>query len=218
MKPFLKKVDNFFFGRLQNHYAKMLEKETKNCNSLLDVGCGSDSPIKLFSSKIKHTIGVDDFEPSIEKSKAKKIHSEYKQMNVMDLEKEFSEKSVDCVVASDLIEHLSKEDGIHLIRMMEKIASKKVIIFTPNGFLIQHEYDGNKYQIHLSGWEIEEMTKLGYNVIGINGWKILRGEYAKIKWKPRVVWGRISLISQLFTMKNPKHAFAILCVKEIPTP
>lgn len=193
----------------------MLEKECEGCESLLDVGCGSDSPVKYFSKKIKRVIGVDGFQPSIDKSKAAGIHTEYVFMNVMDLDKHFPERSVDVVVASDLIEHLTKEDGLKLMAMMEKIAIKKVIIFTPNGFLPQGEYDGNKYQVHLSGWEIDEMKKFGYRVTGINGWKKLRGEMAVVKYRPRVLWGRISLLSQYFTTKNPKNAFAILCVKEV---
>ncbi|HEU4719048.1 MAG TPA: SAM-dependent methyltransferase, partial [Bacteroidia bacterium] len=118
-------------------------------------------------------------------------------------------------VASDLIEHLEKEDGYRLIEMMEKLAAKKVVIFTPNGFLEQREYDGNKYQVHLSGWDVEEMEKLGYKVKGINGWKPLRGEFAVIRWWPKVFWGRISLLTQKRMETRPKKAFAILCTKEI---
>ncbi|MFH1005017.1 MAG: class I SAM-dependent methyltransferase [Bacteroidota bacterium] len=215
MKQLLKKIDNFLFGSLQNHYARMLEKEVYDCESLLDVGCGSDSPIKYFSKKIKHCVGVDAFQSSIDKSKTKEIHNEYHLMNVLDIDKKFPEKSFDYVIASDLIEHLEKENGFKLIEIMEKLARKKVIIFTPNGFLKQHEYDRNKYQIHLSGWKIDEMKKLGYKITGINGWKFLRGEFAEMRWNPKVFWGRISLISQYFTTRNPKNAFAILCVKEM---
>ena len=210
-----KRVDNFFFGHLQNHYAKMLEKECEGCESLLDVGCGSDSPVKYFASKIKHKVGVDGFQPSIDKSKAVGIHDEYVLMNVMDLSKKFADRSFDCVIASDLVEHLKKEDGYRLIHLMEKIAAKKIIVFTPNGFLEQREYDGNSYQVHLSGWEVDEMTKMGYKVTGINGWRPLRGEFGMVKGWPKVLMWRISLLSQYFTTKNPYHAFAILCVKKV---
>ena len=215
MANIFKKIDDFFFGHLQNHYAKMLEKEVVGNESLLDVGCSSDSPIKYFSKKIKRCVGVDLFQPSIDKSKAKGIHTEYHLINVLEMNRHFPERSFDCVIASDLIEHLEKKDGFKLIEAMEKLAKKKVIIFTPNGFLEQREYDGNKYQVHLSGWEIEEMKKLGYRITGINGWKMIRGEFAEMRWKPKVFWGRISLLSQYFTTKNPKYAFAIMCVKEM---
>jgi len=99
--------------------------------------------------------------------------------------------------------------------MMEEIATKKVIIFTPNGFLPQGEYDNNPWQIHHSGWDVEEMQDLGYNIIGINGWKPLRGEYARINYKPLFLWTLLSDITQLFVRNNPKYAFQILCVKEL---
>lgn len=215
MRQFLKKIDDFFFGHLQNHYARMLEKECSGYESLLDVGCGTDSPIKFFSRRLKHTVGVDGYPASIERSKDKGIHDEYVLMNVLDLPNKFSPKSFDCVIASDLVEHLQKEDGFKLIEMMEKIARKKLIIFTPNGFLEQREYDGNKFQVHLSGWGVDEMKELGYRVIGINGWKHLRGEFAEIKWSPKIFWGRVSLLTQPFSENNPKRAFAIMCVKEM---
>jgi ubiquinone/menaquinone biosynthesis C-methylase UbiE len=210
----LKKIDNFLFGRFQNHYSKMLKKEVGHCKSLLDVGCGFQSPISLFSKNIPVTVGIDMYEFAIERSRKAGIHNDYKLGNVLDLDAFFEEKTFECVLASDLIEHLAKEDGFKLLNMMEKIATKKVIIFTPNGFLPQNEFDNNSLQVHISGWEIEEMEKLGYRVTGINGYKKLRKEYADIRFKPKVFWGRISLLSQLVTTKKPKYAFGILCVKE----
>ncbi|MFH1972237.1 MAG: methyltransferase domain-containing protein [archaeon] len=193
-------------------YEDELKKAVGNSSSLLDVGCGSNSPIHPFSKNLS-TVGVDDFFPSIEKSKQKQIHNAYKQINVLEINKNFDENSFDCVLASDLIEHLTKEEGNKLIDSMEKIAKKKVIIFTPNGFLHQGEYDNNAYQIHKSGWTAEEMKKRGYKVIGINGWKQLRGEFTNIKYKPTFVWRIISDLTQLITRNNPKKAFQILCIK-----
>ena len=212
---FFNNIDNFFFGSLQNHYARRLEKEVSGCESLLDVGCGFQSPISYFSHKISHTVGLDMYESAIERSREAGIHKSYITGNVMELDSLFPEKSFDCVVASDLIEHLTKEDGHKLLEMMERIAVKKVVVYTPNGFLPQQEFDGNSLQVHISGWEIDEMRKLGFSVTGINGYRKLRGEFAAIKYKPKVFWGRISLLSQIFTTKNPRNAFGILCVKHL---
>ncbi len=217
MKKILKRIDDFFFGNMQEHYARSLEKEVLNYESLLDVGCGAYSPIKRFSKKIKHVTGVDIFEPSIEKSRAAGIHNDYVKANVLELDKYFTPKSFDCVIASDLIEHLSKEDGNKLIEMMEKIASKKVVIYTPNGFFPQSEFDSNNYQVHISGWEIEEMEEKGYRIKGINGYKKLYGEFGKMRWKPQFFWGRIMLLTQSFLEKKPRYAFGIMCVKDMKT-
>ncbi|MCR4261170.1 MAG: class I SAM-dependent methyltransferase [Candidatus Colwellbacteria bacterium] len=195
-------------------YEYQLKKAVGESKSLLDLGCGFPSPIKSFSSRL-YSVGVDIFKPSIEKSKTDGIHNEYRELNVLDAGDEFKEKSFDCVLASDVIEHLSKEDGEKLINIMESLASKRVIIFTPNGFLHQPTHDGNEYQKHLSGWSVEEMVSRGYRVIGINGWKPLRREFAEIRFKPTFFWAIISVLSQTLIQYFPKHAFALLCIKEL---
>ena len=67
---------------------------------------------------------------------------------------------------------------------MERLASKLVVIFTPNGFLPQKSKDGDLQQ-HLSGWTAQEMREHGYNVIGMFGRKSLRGEYHRLVHQPR---------------------------------
>jgi predicted TPR repeat methyltransferase len=204
----LKKIYLFFFP----NFVFELEKAMDDCKTVLDVGCGSNSPLGSIKTNI-YSEGVDSFSPSIKKSKLKKIHNKYHKLDVIKIGKKFKSNSFDCVIAMDLIEHLEKKDGLKLIKKMEKIAKKKVIIFTPNGFLPQGKYDNNPWQIHKSGWTSKEMENKGYKVIGINGWKRLRGEYANLLFKPKLVCRIISDITQLFTRNNPKKAFQILCIK-----
>lgn len=214
----LKKCDRLVFRYFYQQYWKMLEREINGCQTLLDLGCGTDSPILNLKHKLKYTLGLDIFEASLKQSKKKSIHSDYLRLDVLNIDNAIKNKSFDCVLASDLLEHLSKKDGRRFLSAIEKIATKKVIIFTPNGFIEQNEYNGNKYQTHLSGWDFEQMEKLGYRVIGVNGWKGFFGvnkERAEVVWRPRLFWGRISLLSQILTQKNPEYAFQLLCVKEI---
>ncbi|MFP4543515.1 MAG: class I SAM-dependent methyltransferase [Candidatus Kapaibacterium sp.] len=206
-------LKNIYRKIFPDYYAE-LRKVTCGCSSILDVGCGSNSPVQALPREIRRE-GVDAFVPSIEKSREKGLHDSYHNIDVMDIGSHFAVKSFDCVLASDLIEHLEKNDGIKLIEMMEKIARKKVIIFTPKGFLPQGEYENNPWQLHRSGWEVDEMRGLGYKVIGINGWKPLRGEYAELKFKPRRFWQLVSDISQKYTRDAPEKAFQVLCVKDM---
>ena len=136
-------------------------------------------------------------------------------MDIMDIGKKFKENSFDCVLASDIIEHLPKEQGLELLDIMEKIAKKKVIIMTPNGFLQQGEYDNNPFQIHKAGYTAKEFREKGYKVIGISGLKSLRGEFAIIKYKPKLFWLLISDLTQLFVKNKPEKAFQLLCMKTI---
>jgi len=212
----MKKFIDLYHQKISPNFVTEIEEEIRKskCKSLLDVGCGANSPIQRFSDTLD-AVGIDAFKPSINKSKLKKIHKKYYQMEVLQIGDKFKKKSFDCVLASDLIEHLTKKEGNKLINMMEKIAKKRVIIFTPNGFVPQGEYDSNPWQVHNSGWGVEEMRRRGYEIIGINGLKCLRGEYALVRWKPSLFWKIISNLSQLFTRNHPKFAFQILCIKEV---
>ena len=203
------------YVKIFKDYHAELEKAVGDCNTLLDVGCGSSSPIGFFSKKKKiYCVGIDSFQPAIEQSKEKNIHNEYIRMDLLDMGKRFKPNSFDCVLASDLIEHFTKEEGIKLIDIFERIAKKRVIIFTPNGFLAKEEHDNNPWQLHKSGWTVKEMREGGYKVIGINGWKPLRGNHSCVKFRPMYLWLIISDITQLLTRYIPEKAFHILCVKD----
>ncbi len=201
------------YNRIFPGYETALDKAVGSSKTLLDVGCGYPSPIKGFSARL-FSVGADIYGPSIEKSRSENIHNDYATIDVLNIDSKFAPGSFECVLASDLIEHLTKEDGAKLLEKMEAIASKKIIIFTPNGFLAQPGHDGNPWQEHKSGWSAQEMQALGYQVWGINGWKPLRGQFSYLKYRPKQFWRLISDLTQLFTKSHPKYAFQILCVKE----
>ena len=181
------------------------------CQSILDLGCGKNSPIKNVPKH--YSMGVDIYIDYIKLSKQNEIHTQYIVADLLNID--FKRKSFDAIIALDLIEHLAREDAIRLIYKMEEWSKKKVIIFTPNGFLNQDEYDGNPYQIHKSEWFAEDFIRLGYSVKGINGLKILRGEQARIRWNPKWFWLAISDYTQKYVFKHPSFAFQLLAVKEI---
>lgn len=191
-----------------------LEGLLKDCDSVLDLGCGSSSPLRLVERK-KLLVGVDGHSESLKKSKAKKIHDSYFKMDVLSVGSKFKKNSFDAVIALDLIEHLKKKDGFRLLAMMEKIAAKRVVVLTPNGFIPQHN-EANDLQEHLSGWSVKDFRSRGYVVLGKYGWKTLRGEEAELKYRPKAFWGLLSELTHfLYTKKNPEYAFSLLCYKEI---
>src|SRR3989344_2342306 len=143
-------------------YMHVLRRELRNCKTVLEIGCGKGSPLKHVRKSF-HTVGVDIYAPSIEESKKAGIHDEYILGDIMQID--LKGRMFDAVIALDLIEHLKKIDGEKLLK------KKKVIIFTPNGFLKQEAIEGNKFQEHISGWEVEEMKNRGFKVYGINGLK-----------------------------------------------
>ncbi|MCX6776230.1 MAG: class I SAM-dependent methyltransferase [Candidatus Micrarchaeota archaeon] len=209
-----------FYVKIFPHMVILVRRELEGCKSFLDLGCGRDSPVKHFSKEF-YCVGVDVFKPFIEESRKKGIHDEYTLMNVTNLK--FKPRSYDAVLALDLIEHLPKDEGKKLLRTMEKIAKKRVIVFTPNEFLKQDELEGNKYQVHKSGWTVSEMRERGYRVMGVGGAKFLRGRgrLAHLRGKGVVdhymyyFWWAVSDITQLFTYHFPEYAFQLLCVKDV---
>lgn len=202
----MKKLINFFYHnplaeKVCHTLVYCLKQELKNCQTVLDLGCGPDSPVK-FCRNVTYSVGVEIFKPYLLQSK---IHSKYVFSDVRKVS--FPKKSFDAVIALDVLEHLPKNDGEKLLRKMENWARKKVILNTPNGFYPQKDKDHNSYQRHLSGWQIFELTKRGYEAKGIAGLKQLEAR--------RNVFFVISALSQIFTYFFPKMAFEVFYVKKI---
>lgn len=203
---------NDFFNKFR--FVEKLERQiVGDCATAVDFGCGKDSPIKFFSNKLKYSLGVDGHPASVEASKKSKIHSEYIVSEILEAGRRLMDNSFDCALALDVIEHLKKEDGRELLKEMERIAKKKIIIYTPNGFLKQSVFDNNPAQEHLSGWNAGEMKKIGFKVYGMSGLRVLRKELGEIKYKPRFFWRFISRLTQIPAYYFPNLAFQILCVK-----
>ena len=144
-----------------------LRKALDGCEDVLDVGCGKSTNLRWLD--VKHSTGIDGYAPDLEEARRQKTHDELILGNVRELNNYFKPGQFDAVIAMDLIEHLTKEDGLRLIETMEKISRRKVIFFTPSGFLPQRHLNNDDLQEHLSGWEAEEMKQAGYQVIGMLG-------------------------------------------------
>lgn len=208
-------MNNTTITRWLNPFFTELDQAIGLPASLLDVGCGSSTPLAKLQSRPKHLVGADGFQPSIDTSRKNNFHDDYVNTDLLDIDRAFEPDAFEIVVALDVIEHFSKEDGVKLLQKMESIANKRVIVFTPNGFLPQNEHSGNVLQRHLSGWSAQEMKQLGYHVIGINGWKPLLGEFALPRFWPKKLWTLISRLTQPLVRNHPNHAFAILCIKDM---
>jgi len=148
------------------------------------------------------SVGIDICETRLSQSKQAGIHDPWIKGDINIIE--FAPKSFDIVLAVDVIEHLSKEDGLRLIQKMETIARHKVIIVTPNGF---ERIEG----VHKCGWELSELRDMGYNVKGLCGLRLFRPmRRYTVLWPP---WGIASGLTQKFTYSFPKVASAIFAVK-----
>lgn len=191
-----------------------LRKALLGCDSVLDIGSGVALTVRELG--VKHSVGAEGYLPALRTAKSLNTHDEYVECDIRNIGKHFQAGQFDACIAMDVIEHLTKAEGLKLMADMERIARKRVVFFTPSGFLPQGNTESGDLQAHNSGWEPEEMEKLGYRVAGCLGLKKLRGEYHRLKYRPKVFWSLVSLFSQIvWTIRYPKDAAAILCVKKL---
>lgn len=147
-----------------------MRKLTRYDNLILDIGCGNNSPCQVI--KNKRIVGLDGFLPYIIESKGKGIHDDYVLCDIRYMP--IKNKTVDTIVALEVIEHFDFFSGSNLLKCFENIAKNRIIVSTPNGWLHQNEFDGNHYQKHLSAWYPRNFVNRNYKVFGVNGLKMFR--------------------------------------------
>lgn len=211
---------NPFFARLFHTLPYCLYRELENCKTVLDLGCGPSSPIQ-YCRGLRFTVGVEAFKPYLQKAKEKKTHSKYIEKKIEEIT--FPAGAFDAVVLIEVLEHLPKKIGLEMLKKAEKWAKKKIIVSSPNGFLLQKAVDNNIYQRHLSGWDWRTMRKMGFKIRGLAGLKFLRKEVenetmgddltTSIKFRPKFFWFVIASLSQIFCYYFPRYAFEVFSVK-----
>jgi len=199
---------------------RQLQKDLKGCESVLDLGCGPSSPLEYVDG-IDYAVGVEAYEPYVVRSKEKNIHNEYVAKKIEDLE--YEEDAFDAVILIGVLEHIERDSGAQVLQLCEKWAKKKIIVTTPNGFIAQKSLDGNPLQVHLSGWKVDDLRKLGYRVRGLCGFKFLRQEVdadgmgddllVTMRFRPRFLWFIISVLTVPISYVFPKLAFDLYCTK-----
>jgi len=207
IKAFYKKAAS---AGVTHYLAYYLDKELDGCTSVLDLGCGTSSWLRVCS--IPYSVGVDTFEQSLKESKERILHTEYILGDVRRVE--FKPRSFDAVVAFEVIEHLTKEDGRKLVDNMERWCRKKIIISTPRGYVPQNPTD-NPCQRHMSGWDMAELKQLGFKVKGACGWRVLWNSEGKIRFRPEIIWQTIASLTSIILYNLPQFSFDLFCVKTI---
>jgi SAM-dependent methyltransferase len=188
-----------------------MRRALRDCRSILDLGCGTDSMVQQFTHG-RFVVGVDRYLPSLRRNQELSSYSALVNGDIA--ESPFGSGSFDAVVALDVIEHFEKEAGFRLLGAMERVARRRVVVFTPNGFVPQAAGE-NPWQEHRSGWTVEEFEARGYVVSGVYGYGALRGEYARLRRRPRVLWEAVSALSQVYVSRHPHSAFALFAVRAL---
>jgi SAM-dependent methyltransferase len=182
--------------------------------TLLDVGCGKGEPLKFINRNDKYfAVGFDAFEPYLKRCQQAKIHSMYIQGDVRCLP--FANHSFDVIICLEVLEHLERADGKQLLKELERVASRQIILSTPVGKYKQNVFDGNPHQEHKCIWDPDEMKANGYKVKGI-GLRNLGGNAgveskysAPIRVLVNILWVLTSPLTHYF----PNMAGDMVCIK-----
>ena len=190
----------------------------KNNRTVLDVCCGRGEPMESINLRGKfYKVGVDIYEPDVNKCKAKNLHDEYIICDVRDMP--FENKSFDTVMCLSAIEHFDKTEAKQLLQSFEQIARKQVVIMAPVGEWRHKDInnDPNQCQRHRSIWSPKDFKELGYKVRGSELQKVFdeKGLHAHIPkiFKPLHVF--IWLIVGPFVYLLPGLAGQQICSKTL---
>lgn len=195
-------------------YAGVIETYLSGCETILDLGCGYDSPLTYMKGSYD-TTGVDIYKEALVESKKKGTHTRYKQYDIRMIKRAYPKKTFDAVVLFDVIEHLTRAEGEALLKDIKTMATKTIVILTPNGYTDQDAYDGNPYQKHKSGWTLQDFRSRAYRVYGMRGLQWIRGTTTRIRFKPDVLWGGIAFLSHFVCHYFPHVSYQLLAVKTV---
>lgn len=150
----------------QNNDLKKLHGSNypEGVESILDIGIGVAAKCQYLDAKVR--VGIDAHRPYLEKLQETNPDIVTICANALTINQLFLAKSFDLVICTDVIEHLEKDEALRLIKMMELIARKAVILETPKGYIPQSidilKMNGDHWQTHRSGWMPSELERLGY--------------------------------------------------------
>jgi len=147
---------------------RWITENTCNHASVVEFGCMFGARFKFVHSSVKNRIGIEIFKPYLDDAVEEftKIHGDMCSYNTL-----VDIKYHDCALFIDSIEHIEKEDGIALLKRVQKTFNK-ILLITPDGYFKfdcdLHGYGSHETQRHKCGWTKEDLEKLGFKVFIID--------------------------------------------------
>lgn len=135
--------------------------------TILDCGIGfGEMALRLRTHyRFKGTpfvVGLDLHEPYVRVHSTLGLYDKVHNCSVTSIP--YTDDFFDIVLAIELIEHLSNEEGLKMLNEVERVSKGQVIITTPHGFTATKERWGNPHMEHVSGWHPMDFTDRGYSV------------------------------------------------------
>jgi ubiquinone/menaquinone biosynthesis C-methylase UbiE len=129
---------------------------------ILDVACGYGDwgfLMRTRKNDAPYLVGIDIWSHHLKRLSALRVYDQLVRVCIPYLP--FREKSFDICLACEILEHLSKSASRQLLRELERITKRIIIVSTPLDWP-QGEIYSNPYERHVSEWKPQELTKYGY--------------------------------------------------------
>ena len=193
----------------RNIITRSIDKSTK---TLLDLGCG-DGETMGFINKGKKLIatGVDAHQPYLTQCKLRGIYAQLHCCDIRSLP--FEPKSFDVVMCLQVLEHLENEEGVRLLRQIEQIARRQVILDIPVGKWEQGAFEDNSFQRHKSAWYPIDLKNRGYKIRGYDVIYIVAKFLYGLPNRFKLAYYLVSLLVGPFVYYLPRLAGAMVGVK-----
>lgn len=135
--------------------------------NLVDLGCGKGINGFLIRAcrylQNAKLIGLDVNNDYINFCKKYNIYDQIIKQSLPKLP--FNNKSINLVLCTEVIEHLTRKEGLILLDEIDRTCQGRAIITTPNIFF--ETMPGDPKDKHLSIWTIKDFKSRGYKVYGI---------------------------------------------------
>ncbi len=146
---------------------------------ILDLGSGPCSDyLRNRKFRGKDITCLDVFGPYLKE--CQKLGYKTLHLDASKILENFKPAAFDIILAIDFLEHLEKERGLKLLKDMEKISRRQILIFSPLGFvpmdIDNFGYDNTYFQTHRSAWSQEDFQKRGYNCM------VLKNLHKDVRW------------------------------------
>lgn len=142
-----------------------LKADLKDCPKVLEVGAMFGDSLMAAPGPIRVALepSIKYIEKGLEKYRESILFIEGYEHGVC----MFSGSDLDAIILIDLIEHLSEARAKLLISRCKEM-TRRIIVFTPDGFHKQEEdstgFGQHGLQMHRSGWCKEYLEDFGFNV------------------------------------------------------
>lgn len=148
-----------------NWLGHLIRRHIEPSHSILDLGCGIMGATDRIG--VGH-VGVDAYQPYLEKIKASGP-TILMDLKAIPIARPFLAKSYAYVLLLDVLEHLPVEWHMPIVEEAERIATRKVFVYSPDGMMAQEAWDAwglghNPLQAHISAVYAEDFRNRGYEI------------------------------------------------------